>query len=85
MATRDDRNVFQRLREMGEEQLNRVLEEMMSSPRFADILGKTIQQARLNSFCKRIGHTSEQYYACVSSILRTSVKAVSPWSVANMR
>jgi polyhydroxyalkanoate synthesis regulator phasin len=45
MATRDDRNVFQRLREMGEEQLNRVLEEMMSSPRFADILGKTIQQA----------------------------------------
>jgi len=45
MATRDDRNVFQRLREMGEEQVNRVLEEMMSSPRFADILGKTIQQA----------------------------------------
>ena len=45
MATRDDRNVFQRLREMGEEQVNRVLEELMSSPRFADILGKTIQQA----------------------------------------
>ena len=45
MATRDDRNVFQRLREMGEEQLNRVLEELMSSPRFTDILGKTVQQA----------------------------------------
>ena len=45
MATRDDRNFFQRIREMGEEQVNRVLEEVMSSPRFADVLGKTLQQA----------------------------------------
>src|SRR5919201_4886515 len=45
MATRDDRNFFQRIREMGEEQVNRVLEELMSSPRFADVLGKTLQQA----------------------------------------
>ena len=44
-TTRDDRNLFQRLREMGEEQLNRVLEELMSSPRFTDVLGKTLQQA----------------------------------------
>jgi len=45
MATRDDRNLFQRLREMGEEQLNRLLEELMSSPRFTDVLGKTLHQA----------------------------------------
>jgi polyhydroxyalkanoate synthesis regulator phasin len=45
MASRDDRNLFQRLREMGEDQLNRVLEDVMSSPRFTDVLGKTIQQA----------------------------------------
>jgi polyhydroxyalkanoate synthesis regulator phasin len=45
MATRDERNFFQRIREMGEEQVNRVLEELMSSPRFADVLGKTLHQA----------------------------------------
>ena len=41
----DDRNLFQRLREMGEDQMNRALEELMSSPRFTDLLGKTLQQA----------------------------------------
>lgn len=45
MASHDDRNLFQRIRELGEEQLNRVFEDVMSSPRFADILGKTFQQA----------------------------------------
>jgi polyhydroxyalkanoate synthesis regulator phasin len=45
MAGHDDRSLFQRIRELGEEQLNRVLDDVMSSPRFADILGKTIQQA----------------------------------------
>jgi hypothetical protein len=45
MATREERNFFQRLREMGEGQMNRVLEEVMSSPRFAEIIGRTLQQA----------------------------------------
>jgi len=45
MASHDDRNLFQRIRELGEEQFNRVLEDLMSSPRFTDILGKTLQQA----------------------------------------
>jgi polyhydroxyalkanoate synthesis regulator phasin len=45
MAGHDDRNLFQRIRELGEEQLNRVLDDVMSSPRFADILGKTLHQA----------------------------------------
>ncbi len=45
MAGHDDRNLFQRLRELGEEQLNRVFDDVMSSPRFADILGKTLHQA----------------------------------------
>jgi hypothetical protein len=45
MAGREDLNVFQRLREMGEEQMNRVLEEVMSSPRFTDFLGSAVQQA----------------------------------------
>jgi polyhydroxyalkanoate synthesis regulator phasin len=45
MASHDDRNLFQRIRELGEEQLNRVFDDVMSSPRFADILGKTLQQA----------------------------------------
>ena len=30
---------------MGEEQMNRVLEELTSSPRFTDLLGQTLQQA----------------------------------------
>ena len=45
MATRDDRNVFQRLREAGEGQMSRVLEELMSSRSFTDLLGKTVEQA----------------------------------------
>jgi hypothetical protein len=45
MATRDDRNVFQWLRETGEGQASRVLEELMSSRSFADLLGKTVEQA----------------------------------------
>src|SRR5262245_32659145 len=45
MAGHDDRNLFQRIRELGEEQLNRVLDDVTSSPRFADILGKTLHQA----------------------------------------
>ena len=45
MAGPDDRNLFQRIRELGEEQLNRVFDDVMSSPRFADIVGKTLHQA----------------------------------------
>ena len=45
MASRDERNIFQRLREVGEEQVNRLLEELLSSPRFTDVIGKTVQQA----------------------------------------
>jgi polyhydroxyalkanoate synthesis regulator phasin len=45
MASRDEPSIFQRLREMGEEQINRLLEELLSSPRFTDVLGKTVQQA----------------------------------------
>jgi hypothetical protein len=45
MATRDDRNVFQWLRETGEGQMSRVLEELMSSRSFTDLLGKTVEQA----------------------------------------
>ena len=45
MAKRDDRNVFQWLRETGEGQMNRMLEELMSSRSFTDLLGKTVEQA----------------------------------------
>ncbi len=45
MATRDDRNVFQWLRETGEGQMSRVLEDLMSSRSFTDLLGKTVEQA----------------------------------------
>jgi hypothetical protein len=44
MATHDDRNVFQWLREAGEGQISRVLEELMSSRSFTDLLGKTVEQ-----------------------------------------
>ena len=40
-----ERNIFQRLRELGEGQVKSLLEEMMSSPRFAEVAGKTLQQA----------------------------------------
>jgi hypothetical protein len=45
MATRDDRSLFQRLFEMGEERLNRLAEELLSNPRFAEAIGKTLQKA----------------------------------------
>ena len=46
MATRDDNgNLFSRLRELGEGQVKNVLDEVMSSPRFAEVVGKTLQQA----------------------------------------
>ncbi len=45
MASRDETSIFQRLRELGEGQVNRVLEDLLSSPRFADAVGKTLQTA----------------------------------------
>jgi hypothetical protein len=45
MATRDERNLFEWLREMGEGQMSRVFEELMSSRGFTDLLRKTVDQA----------------------------------------
>ena len=45
MATRSDRNLLQRLREMGEDQMGRAFEELTSSPRFTDFLGSALRQA----------------------------------------
>ncbi len=45
MASRHDRNLLQRLCELGEDQLNRALGELMSSPRFREVLGTALQQA----------------------------------------
>ena len=46
MATRDDdRNIFSRLRELGEGQVKSVFDEVLGSPRFAEVVGKTLQQA----------------------------------------
>jgi hypothetical protein len=45
MPSRDERNLFERIREVGEEQLSRIFEDVMSSPRFTDLLGKTLRQA----------------------------------------
>lgn len=45
MPSRDDPSILQRLRDLGGDQLNRVIEELMSSPRFAEFLGTAVQQA----------------------------------------
>lgn len=45
MATHDDQSFFQRLFSMGEERLNRLAEELLSNPRFAEAMGKTLQRA----------------------------------------
>lgn len=45
MASRSDRNLFQRLREAGGEQVNRAFEELASSPRFAEFLESALRQA----------------------------------------
>lgn len=45
MATRDDRSLFQRLYEMGEERLNKLAEELLSNPRFTEAIGNTLQRA----------------------------------------
>jgi cell division ATPase FtsA len=40
-----ERGIFQRIVRMGEGQMKGLLEELMSSPRFAEVIGKTLQQA----------------------------------------
>jgi cell division ATPase FtsA len=46
MASRGaERGIFQRIVEMGEGQMKGLLEELMSSPRFAEVVGTTLQQA----------------------------------------
>ena len=46
MARREaEPNIFQRLRELGEGQVKGLFEELLSSPRFAEVAGKTLQQA----------------------------------------
>jgi hypothetical protein len=46
MASRQaERNIFQRLVELGEGQVRGLFEEMLSSPRCAEVAGKTLQQA----------------------------------------
>lgn len=45
MSTNDDRTILQRLFEMGEDRFNRLVEEMLSSPRFADAMGKAVHTA----------------------------------------
>lgn len=45
MATPDDRGLFQRILSMGEQRLNRLAEELLSNPRFAEVMGKALQTA----------------------------------------
>lgn len=45
MATRDEPTILQRLFSLGEERMNKLLEELMSNPRFAEALGKAVQTA----------------------------------------
>lgn len=45
MPTNSDRTILQRLFEVGEDRLSRLVEELMSSPRFSDALGTAVQTA----------------------------------------
>jgi hypothetical protein len=45
MPSRNDPSILQRIREMSGDPLNRVLDEVVSSPRFAEFLGTAVQQA----------------------------------------
>ncbi|MGH7857530.1 MAG: hypothetical protein ACREQY_09380 [Candidatus Binatia bacterium] len=45
MPKHEDRNLFQRLYEMGEDRVNQFTEELLSSPRFAEVLGTTLHKA----------------------------------------
>jgi len=45
MATRDEPTILQRLFSLGEERMNKLLEELLSNPRFGEALGKAVQTA----------------------------------------
>jgi hypothetical protein len=45
MARHDDRSFLQKIYELGEKRLNVLAEEVLSNPRFAEILGGTVQKA----------------------------------------
>ena len=45
MAKHDERSFLQRMYELGEKRLNALAEEVLSNPRFAEILGGTVQKA----------------------------------------
>lgn len=45
MPSRDEPSILQRLRDLGGDQVNRLLEDLVSSPRFAEFLGSALQQA----------------------------------------
>ena len=44
MSKAEDRSLFQRLYDMGEERLNVLAEELLASPRFAEVLGAALQR-----------------------------------------
>lgn len=45
MPKTQDQTFFQRIYEMGEERLNVLAEELLANPKFAEILGSTLQKA----------------------------------------
>ncbi len=45
MPRSEEPSILQRLRDMGGDQLNRAVEDLLASPRFTDFLGSAVQQA----------------------------------------
>ena len=45
MSRSEEQSILQRLFSLGEDRMNKLLEELLSNPRFAEALGKTVQAA----------------------------------------
>lgn len=45
MARAEEPSILQKLFSLGEDRMNKLLEELLSNPRFAEALGKTVQAA----------------------------------------
>ena len=45
MARAEEQSILQKLFSLGEDRMNKLLEELLSNPRFAEALGKTVQAA----------------------------------------
>ena len=45
MSRSEEQSILQKLFSLGEDRMNKLLEELMSNPRFAEALGKTVQAA----------------------------------------